>query len=266
PSSPATNHRRDAMRELFDLSGQTAVVTGAGRGIGEGIATLLAEAGANVVCAARSADQIERVAAAITASNAPGNAVAQVTDVSSGDDMKALAKRAVDEFARLDIWVNNAGGSLVSAPLVELDEAEWDTTLAVNLSSVFHGVRAAVPHMKDGGSIVNTSSLAGRDPFPGSGHYGAAKAGVNMLTKTLALELGPQNIRVNAILPGFVPTDTVKKALNMTDADFGPLLEQLNLPAGRLGTPRDIAACVLYLVGSSGEWVTGQCHVVAGTV
>lgn len=254
------------MQDLFDLSGQTAVVTGAGRGIGEGIAILLAEAGANVVCAARSADQIDRVTAAINESEAAGRAIAQVTDVSTANDMNTLAARAVDEFGRLDIWVNNAGGSLVSAPLVELDPAEWDKTLAVNLSSVFYGVRAAVPHMTRGGSIVNTSSMAGRDPFPGSGHYSAAKAGVNMLTKTLALELGPHNIRVNAILPGFVPTDTVKKALNMSDEDFGPLLEQLNLPAGRLGTPRDIAACVLYLVGNSGEWVTGQCHVVAGTV
>ncbi len=254
------------MQDLFDLSGQTAVITGAGRGIGEGIAILLAEAGANVVCAARSADQIERVAAEINASNSSGRAVAQVTDVSSQEDMEALAQRAVDEFGRLDIWINNAGGSLVSAPLVELDPAEWDKTLAVNLSSVFYGVRAAVKHMTGGGSIVNTSSMAGRDPFPGSGHYSAAKAGVSMLTKTLALELGPQKIRVNAILPGFVPTDTVKKALDMKDEDFGPLLEQLNLPAGRLGTPRDIAACVLYLVGNSGEWVTGQNLVVAGTV
>lgn len=254
------------MHELFDLSGKTAVVTGSGRGIGEGIAHLLAEAGANVVCAARSADQIARVADAINAANAGGRAVAQATDVSKAEDMDALAQRAVDEFGQLDIWVNNAGGSLVSAPLTELDPAEWDKTLAVNLSSVFYGVRAAARHMKDGGSIVNTSSMAGRDPFPGSGHYSAAKAGVNMLTKTLALELGPQNIRVNAILPGFVPTDTVKKALNMNDEDFGPLLEQLNLPAGRLGTPRDIAACVLYLAGDSGEWVTGQNLVVAGTV
>ena len=254
------------MQDLFDLSGKTAVITGSGRGIGEGIAHLLAEAGANVVCAARSIDQIDRVAAEINTSNSSGRAVAQATDVASQEDMDALAQRAVDEFGRLDIWINNAGGSLVSAPLVELDPAEWDKTLAVNLSSVFYGVRAAVPHMKDGGSIVNTSSMAGRDPFPGSGHYSAAKAGVNMLTKTLALELGPQKIRVNAILPGFVPTDTVKKALDMTDADFGPLLEQLNLPAGRLGTPRDIAACVLYLVGDSGEWVTGQNFCIAGTV
>ena len=254
------------MQDLFDLSGQTAVITGSGRGIGEGIAHLLAEAGANVVCAARSADQITKVAADINASNSSGRAVTQVTDVSSMEDMDALAQRAVDEFGRLDIWINNAGGSLVSAPLTELDPAEWDNTLAVNLSSVFYGVRAAARHMTNGGAIVNTSSMAGRDPFPGSGHYSAAKAGVNMLTKTLALELGPQKIRVNSILPGFVPTDTVKKALDMKDEDFGPLLEQLNLPAGRLGTPRDIAACVLYLVGNSGEWVIGQNLVVAGTV
>ena len=254
------------MHDLFDLSGKTAVVTGSGRGIGEGIAHLLAEAGANVVCAARSDDQITRVADDINASNSAGRAIAQATDVSSAEDMDALGQRAVDEFGRLDIWINNAGCSLVSAPITELDPAEWDKTLAVNLSSVFYGVRAAARHMKDGGSIVNTSSMAGRDPFPGSGHYSAAKAGVNMLTKTLALEMGAQKIRVNAILPGFVPTDTVKKALNMNDEDFGPLLEQLNLPAGRLGTPRDIAACVLYLVGDSGEWVTGQNLCVAGTV
>ena len=254
------------MHDLFDLSGKTAVVTGAGRGIGEGIAMLLAEAGANVVCAARSEDQIVRVAEAINARNEGGRAVAQATDVSRPEDMDALAQRAVDEFGRLDIWVNNAGGSLVSTPLTDLDPAEWDKTLAVNLGSVFYGSRAAARHMKEGGSIVNTSSMAGRDPFPGSGHYCAAKAGVNMLTKVLALELGAQKIRVNAILPGFVPTDTVKKALDMKDEDFGPLLEQLNLPAGRLGTPRDIAACVLYLVGDSGEWVTGQNLCIAGTV
>ncbi len=254
------------MHELFDLTGQTAVITGSGRGIGEGIAHLLAEAGANVVCASRSVDQITQVAGDINASNSSGRAIAQATDVSSAEDMEALAQRAVDEFGRLDIWINNAGGSLVSAPITELDPAEWDKTLAVNLSSVFYGVRAAAKHMTNGGSIVNTSSMAGRDPFPGSGHYSAAKAGVNMLTKTLALELGPQRIRVNAILPGFIPTDTVKKALNMTDEDFGPLLEQLNLPAGRLGMPRDIAACVLYLCGTSGEWVTGQNLCIAGTV
>lgn len=251
------------MQDLFDLSGKTAVVTGAGRGIGEGIAVLLAEAGANVVCAARSADQIEHTAELINASNHGGRAITQTTDVSRAEDMNALAARAVEEFGRLDIWVNNAGGSLVSAPLAELDPAEWDKTLAVNLSSIFYSVQAAVPHFGEGSAIVNISSLAGVEPFPGSAHYSAAKAGVNMLTRTLSMELGPKT-RVNSILPGFVPTDTVKKALNMKDEDFGPLLEQLALPAGRLGTPRDIAAMVLYLVAPSSEWITGQCMQASG--
>ncbi|MEL7445335.1 MAG: SDR family oxidoreductase [Pseudomonadota bacterium] len=251
------------MHELFDLTGKTAVVTGAGRGIGEGIATLLAEAGANVVCAARSTDQIEHTAELINSAPAQSRAVVQSTDVSDRDAMLALAARAIDEFGRLDIWVNNAGGSLVSAPLAELDPAEWDKTLAVNLSSIFYSVQAAVPHLGEGSAMVNISSLAGVDPFPGSAHYSAAKSGVNMVTRTLSMELGPKT-RVNAILPGFVPTDTVKKALNMSDEDFGPLLEQLALPVGRLGTPRDIAAMVLYLVSPASAWVTGQCLQATG--
>ena len=249
---------------LFDLTGEVAVITGAGRGIGEGMAKTLADAGANVVCAARSIEQIQSVADDINASNSGGRAIAQVTDVTSAEDMEALAQRAVDEFGKLDIWVNNAGGSLVSAPLTELEEAEWDKTLAVNLTSVFHGVRAACKHFGKGSRIVNTSSMAGQDPFPGSGHYSAAKAGVLMLTKTLAHELGPKT-RVNAILPGFVPTETVKEALNMKDEDFVGFEDTLGLPAGRLGTPQDIGALTLYLCAPASEWVTGQCIRIAGT-
>ncbi len=249
---------------LFDLTGEVAVITGAGRGIGEGMAKTLADAGCNVVCASRSIDEIQAVADEINASNTGGRAVAQVTDVTSAEQMDALAQRAVDEFGKLDIWVNNAGGSLVSAPLTELPEAEWDLTMAVNLTSVFHGVRAACKHFGEGSRIVNTSSMAGQDPFPGSGHYSAAKAGVLMLTKTLAHELGPKT-RVNAILPGFVPTETVKKALSMKDEDFIGFEDTLGLPAGRLGTPQDIGALTLYLCAPASEWVTGQCIRIAGT-
>ena len=254
---------------LFDITGDVAVVTGAGRGIGEGIATVLAQAGANVVCASRSVDEIDRVAGAINAlpkkdGDAPGRAVAVATDVTRADDMEALGDAAVREFGKLDIWINNAGGSLVSAPLVDLDEAEWDRTIATNLTSVFYGVRAAVRHMGEDSRIVNTSSLAAEDPFPGSGHYSAAKAGVLMLTRTLAHELGPKT-RVNAILPGFVPTQTVKTALSMSDEDFVGFEETLGLPAGRLGTPQDLGAAVLYLCAPASRWVTGQCLRVAGT-
>ncbi len=248
---------------LFDLTGDVAVITGAGRGIGEGMAKVLADAGCHVVCASRSIDQISRVAEEINASNSSGRAIAHAADVTSATDMDALAERAVDEFGKLDIWVNNAGGSLVSAPLTELDEAEWDKTLAANLTSVFHGVRAACKHFGEGSRIVNTSSLAAEEPFPGSGHYSAAKAGVLMLTKTLAHELGPKT-RVNAILPGFVPTDTVKQALSMTDEDFVGFEDTLGLPAGRLGTPTDIGALTLYLCAPASAWMTGQCIRLAG--
>ncbi|WP_324260193.1 glucose 1-dehydrogenase [Altererythrobacter sp. H2] len=252
------------MPNLFDITGDVAVVTGAGRGIGRGIAQALADAGAYVICAARRENEIEETAALINQAHGSNRAIAVRTDVTVAADMDALADVAVRQFGRLDIWVNNAGGSPVSMPLVELPEEEWHRTMAVNLTSVFYGVRAAVRHLGDKSRILNTSSLAGQDPFPGSGHYSAAKAGVNMLTKTLAHELGPKT-RINTILPGFVPTETVKIALKMADEDFPALEQQLNLPAGRLGTPEDIGAAALYFCSPASEWVTGQCFRVAGT-
>jgi len=248
--------------ELFDLTGDVAVVTGAGRGIGEGIAKVLSGAGASVVCAARRTEEIDRVAEEIRA--AGGKAIAVTTDVTDEAQVEALAQGAVDEFGKLNIWVNNAGGSPVQAPLVELPREEWEATLNLNLTGIYLGVRAAVKHMEPGGRIVNTSSLASEDVFPGSGHYSAAKAGVNMLTRTLAHELGP-HIRVNAILPGFVPTEVMMEALSITDDDLDGLQQSLRLPAGRLGTPEDLGAAVLYFCSPAASWVTGQCLRVGGT-
>ena len=247
--------------ELFELDGQVAVVTGAGRGIGEGIAKVLADAGAHVICAARRTPEIERVAKEICDAN--GSAIAVTTDVTNEADVNRLAQTAIDTFGRLDIWVNNAGGSPVQTPLLELPTEEWDATLALNLTAVFHCVRAAARVMSDGGRIVNTSSVASEDIYEGSGHYSAAKAGLNMLTRTLAQELGPK-IRVNAVLPGFVPTEIMMEALNIGDEDLAGLQESLNLPAGRLGTPQDLGAAVLYLTAPASEWVTGQCIRIAG--
>jgi NAD(P)-dependent dehydrogenase (short-subunit alcohol dehydrogenase family) len=247
--------------DLFELDGQVAVVTGAGRGIGEGIAKVLADAGAHVVCAARRTHEIESVAGEITQAN--GSAIAVTTDVTDKTAVNRLADAAIESFGKLDIWVNNAGGSPIQTPLLELPEEEWDATLALNLTAIFHCVRAAARVMADGGRIVNVSSVAAQDIFEGSGHYSAAKAGVNMLTRTLAQELGPR-IRVNAVLPGFVPTLVMMQAMNLTDEDLPELQASLNLPAGRLGTPRDLGAAVLYLVSPASEWVTGQCIRIAG--
>lgn len=248
-------------QELFDLSGDVAVVTGAGRGIGEGIAKVLAGAGASVVCAARRAAEIERVASDIRASG--GQAIALPTDVTDDAAVEALAAGAVNEFGRLDIWVNNAGGSAVQAPLVDLARDEWDRTLLLNLTAVWVCSSVASRVMEDGGRILNISSKAAEQTVKGSGHYAAAKAGVNSLTVTMAKELGPR-VRVNCIMPGAVPTEIMMEALDLSEGDLPGLERALRLPAGRLGTPTDLGAAALYLCSPGAAWVTGQVIAIDG--
>lgn len=246
---------------LFDLTGEVAVVTGAGRGIGEGIAKVLAEYGATVITAARRTEEIQRVADEIVAAN--GGALAVTTDVTRDESVEALAKRAIEEFGRLDMWVNNAGGSPIQAPLVDLSREEWDATIALNLTAVWRCSAIAAKYMDGKGRILNISSLAAEDVIEGSGHYAAAKAGVNMMTRTFAKELGP-GIRVNCIMPGFVPTEIMMTALNISEEQLPGIEQALKLPSGRLGTPRDLGAAALYLLSPATEWVTGQVLRVSG--
>jgi NAD(P)-dependent dehydrogenase (short-subunit alcohol dehydrogenase family) len=246
--------------DLFDLTGEVAVVTGAGRGIGEGIAKVLADYGATVICAARRTNEIERVAEEIVAAN--GKAIACTADVTQEQDLENLAETAIREFGRLDMWVNNAGGSAIQAPMTELSREEWDNTIALNLTAVWRASVVAARHM-DTGCIVNISSLAGEDVIEGSGHYSAAKAGVNMMTRTMAKELGPR-VRVNCIMPGFVPTEIMMTALNINEEQLPNIEQMLKLPSGRLGTPRDLGAAALYLLSPATEWVTGQCIRISG--
>ena len=247
--------------ELFDLSGDVAVVTGAGRGIGEGIAKVLAGAGAAVVCAARRQHEISRVAEEIR--EAGGRAMAIVTDVTSEQAVEQLAEGAVEAFGSLDIWVNNAGGSPIQSPLVDLPREEWEATLALNLTAVWVCSNVAARHMREGGRILNITSRAAELVVRGSGHYSAAKAGANMLTATYAEELGPR-IRINGIMPGPVPTEIMMKALGLSAEKLEKLERALRLPAGRLGTPEDLGAAALYLVSPASSWVTGQTLNVSG--
>lgn len=247
--------------DLYDMTGRTAVITGAGRGIGEGIAVVLADAGAAVVCAARRTEEVERVVADIRA--AGGRALAVTTDVTDKAAVAALAQAAVDEFGSLDVWVNNAGGSAVRTPLTELDPAEWTRTMDLNMTAVYNCTLAAVPHMMAGarGSIINITSMASFVGVPGSGHYAAAKRAVNSLTETFALELAPA-IRVNGIAPGAVPTEIMMKALGV---DEESVLRMANrIPLGRLGTPIDLGAVALFLASDASAWITGQTIAVAG--
>ena len=251
------------MNEIFDrfsLSNKVAVITGAGRGIGAGIARDFAGAGAKVVLAARRTHEIEAVAAEIC--SAGGEAIAVTTDVTDPEALEALALAAKNTFGGLQVWVNNAGGSMLRQPMTTLPRDEWHRTIALNLTAVFDGCMSAAKHMTQG-SIINISSGAGTGPVPGSGHYGAAKAGVNSLTWTLSAELAP-NIRVNGVMPGAIPTEVMLTALNKTDDQLDELLEEWNIPLGRLGTPEDIGSACVYLASDAASWISGEILRVGG--
>jgi len=244
----------------FDLNGKVAVITGGGQGIGEGIAKVYAESGAAVVVAARHVDRVQRVTDEINA--AGGRAIAVPTDVTDRDALVALADAAIAEFGGLDIWVNNAGGSTVRSPLVKLDAADWEHCLSLNLTAVWAASVIANERLNDGGSIINITSPAATRAVLGSGHYSAAKAGVNALTLTMAMELAPR-IRVNGVAPGMVPTEVMMTALDMDVPSLEQVAEK-RTPMKRLGTPDDIASAALYLASDAGGWVTGQIITVSG--
>jgi NAD(P)-dependent dehydrogenase (short-subunit alcohol dehydrogenase family) len=182
--------------------------------------------------------------------------------VTDDDAVSALGQAAVDNFGSLTIWVNNAGGSTMRMPLTELPRQEWYNTIRLNLDAVYVGCMTAAKFMNKG-SIINISSGAGTGPVPGSAHYGAAKAAVNSLTWTLSAELAP-DIRVNGVAPGAIPTEVMLKALDKSEDQLDELLEEWNIPLGRLGTPEDIGSACVYLASEAAGWVSGEILRVGG--
>lgn len=257
-SEPSLSNQ--SLAQLQNLKGKTAIVTGAGRGMGSCIALRLAEAGAAVVAMDFAADGAETVAAQIR--EAGGRAVAMRADAASTADAERVMQCALDEFGSLDILVNNAG-LFPPSPLLDIDEALWDRVHNVNLRGLFFYSQIAAKRMiaqGRGGCIVNIASVSGTWPSAYLAHYDASKGGVIMLTKSLAKELGPHGIRVNAVAPGGVATPGGKETSSKMFEVLG-IPEGTEMPVkaviGRNAEADDIARAVFFLAGDLAAAITG---------
>ncbi len=246
--------------DRFRLTGKVAVVTGAGLGIGRGIAVGLAEAGADVVVAARTRSDLEEVVGLVQAAGRRGHAV--VTDVMQAADRERLISETVESFGRLDVLVNNAGGT-GPRPAMATSEAYFETALRFNVTAPFLLSKLAARAMVDTagtGAIVNISSRSADMVMSSFVAYGAGKAALNQMTRNLAVELAPL-VRVNAIGVGGVATRGLEVVL--TNAALRATFEA-NTPMGHAGEPEDIACAALYLASPASSWVTGKVLQVDG--
>ena len=251
------------MTNEFDLSGKVAIITGASRGIGKAIAESFARAGCAVVVSSRRQESLDTVAGEINA--AGGQALAVAAHNGEKAALQNLVERTIAHFGRLDILVNNAATNPHFGAILDADDSYWRKTLDVNLMGNVWLTQAAVPQMRaaDGGKIINISSIVGLDPGRFQGIYSVTKAAVISLTKTLALELGADNIQVNAIAPGLVKTKFAQALWGNPDL-LAHVLAQT--PAGRIGQPEDIAGMALLLASPASDYTTGAVFVIDGGV
>jgi NAD(P)-dependent dehydrogenase (short-subunit alcohol dehydrogenase family) len=252
---------------MFSMSGKICVVTGAGRGLGRGIALAYAEQGADVVLASRTQADLEEVAGLVRAKGR--RALIHVADITDLAQIAALAAAAVAEFGRIDVWVNNAGGFSdvpgATTEWLEISEAGWDAMLGLNLKAQVFGAQVAARAMRQsgkGGAIIFLSSIDSLYAAPGGeGIYGACKAAINNIVQTMAVELGQYGIRVNAIAPAVIETPLTAPWL-ATDADRKE--RATFYPLRRVGQPADVAGAAVYFASEEAGWVSGAVLLVSG--
>jgi NAD(P)-dependent dehydrogenase (short-subunit alcohol dehydrogenase family) len=250
------------MLEGFDLTGKVAIVTGGGSGIGKATALLLAERGADIVIAGRRLEPLEAAAAEIRALGR--RALPVPSDVRKAEQCATLVEAAVSEFGRLDILINNAGGAHGHVGIAKMDPAKWDRDIQLNLNAALYCSQAAYPHLRASkGCIVHISSQAGIGGTQGVAAYSAAKAGLQMLTKVMAAELGHAGIRVNCVAPGMTATEAAVSGWEKRGFDAAAVAKDA-FALKRYGEMREVAQAIVFFASDAASYITGETLAVVG--
>jgi NAD(P)-dependent dehydrogenase (short-subunit alcohol dehydrogenase family) len=249
------------MTSLFDLTGKGALVTGASRGIGRAVALGLAQAGADVALAARNEEQLNEVRAQVE--ELGRKAVVLPTDVSDADAIRRTVEEAISALGQLDVLVNNAGGSSYMGPFTNMRFRGWEKVMRLNVDSVVHACQAVAPHLleRHTGSIINVASVAGLTGSPALAAYGASKAALVSLTKTLSIEWGSSGVRVNALCPGWTATDLNR---DMWENEQLSNAMMARVPLARWAKPEEMVGPAVFLASDASSYVTGQVLIADG--
>ena len=243
------------------LAGKTALITGGASGFGKGMAQVFHEHGANIIIGDLDVDGANAVAGELGE-----NVLSIKCDVTQLPDLQHLVAEGISRFGRIDIVVNNAGWSHKNQPMLNVSEEEFDRVFEINVKSIYQMSKAIIPHMREngGGAIVNIGSTAGKRPRPGLSWYNATKGAVNLLSKSMAVELAPDNIRVNCLAPVIGATALLETFMGEKDTPQARAKFEAGIPLGRFSTPRDIALAALYFASDEASFITGVVMEVDG--